>query len=112
MNLIQLFWTFLNVAPTNNFVAFDAAGQPSHRVSFVLCQQARFESVIKTTNTYTLQIAMNTNGGWENFGTPITGWPGADPITNIQVLSVPSTNINKGPVFFRLSEIPQKSAKR
>lgn len=87
MDLIQLFWIFLAVAPTNNYVGYDSAGQVQSRIQFTLCQTARFESQIRTNGVYVLQIAPATNGGWENFGEPITG-----PTTNIQVLSVPSTN--------------------
>lgn len=89
MDLILLFWTYLAIAPTNNFTGFDDAGHVQSRISFHLCQTARFESHIRTNGVFVLQvqIAPGTNNSWENFGEPITG-----PSTNVQVLSVPSTN--------------------
>lgn len=89
MDLIQLLWTFLAIAPTNNFTGFDDVGRVQSKVSATLCQTARFESRIATGGVFVLQlqIAPGTNSGWETFGSAITG-----PATNVQVLSVPSTN--------------------
>jgi len=102
MNLLQLFWTVVLVAPLNNYVGYDSTGHNARAVQFTLCETLRFEAQIKTNAVCILQISEGTNGVWETFGQPIAGPTTAGTtVTNIQELSVPRVGLN-GQRFFRL----------
>jgi len=102
MNLLQLFWTVVLVAPLHNYVGYDSTGHRARAVSFTICETIRFESQIKTNAVCILQISESAKGGWETFGQPIAGPTNAGTtVTNIQELSVPRVGLN-GQRFFRL----------
>lgn len=97
-NLIHLILVLGTAAPLVNYIGWDDRTNAVRRVSLVICQTMRFESVIQTNGVFVLQIAQSVKGdGWETFGAPIQGPTFG---TNYQTWPVP-----KGEGYFRLLQV-------